>query len=235
MLRAKKKITKRELKEDPFFSTLGRAEAYYEENKKMISTVALVVIVIVVGILIYVKNRADNNEKASAQLAQVQQFYDNGQYQIAVDGVVERKIIGLKAIVENYGGTHAGNFARLYLAGSYFQLGNYAGALEEYKAMSGSEDLLAVARLEGIGACEEALGNHEDAASAFEKAAGYSDSPSVADNLGHAARNYGLSGERDRAIELYRKLKKNHSTSTAGREADRNITRLSLLSARAER
>jgi hypothetical protein len=46
--------------------------------------------------------------------------------------------------------------------------------------------------------------------------------------MSNAARNYGKAGEKEKAIELYTKLKNNYPTSTFARDADRFIAGLSV-------
>ncbi|HTR99142.1 MAG TPA: tetratricopeptide repeat protein, partial [Bacteroidota bacterium] len=89
--------------------------------------------------------------------------------------------------------------------------------------------LLSVARLSGLGACEEAKGDDRKAAAQFEKAATqYPSDVDAAEYLNDAARDYGLAGEKEKAIELYRRIKKNYPTSAFARDADRFITQLSV-------
>lgn len=228
MLKAQKKITKRQLKQDALLTSVARVTGFYEKQKKAIHIGIGILIAIIVGSYIYAKNRADNDEKAAAALGKVYGYYDSGQYKLAVDGVPERNIMGLKAIVENYGGTHNGELARLYLAGAYFELGNYDEALKQFEEFSPHDDLTAVSRLAGIAGCYEAKGQYEKAAEYFEKAAlGYPKSIEAPEYLNAAAANYALAGNRDRALELYRKLKKEYPTTSFGREADRYLAQLS--------
>ncbi len=229
MLTPKKKIAKRELKQDSFVASYVKVTSFYEENKRVLYIAAVVIAVVAIGVLLYAKNRADNNVSASTQLGNVYQLYDNGQYQQAVDGIPERNIKGLKEIVENYGNSNAGDIARFYLANAYYHLGKYDEALEQFKDFSPSDETLEISRLSGIAAAYEAKGMYKDAAEYFEKAA-TKDAKDVnaAENLSNAARDYALSGKKDTALELYKKLKKDYPTSTYGRDADRAIAGLSL-------
>jgi tetratricopeptide (TPR) repeat protein len=228
MLKAQKKISKRELKKDALLTSVAKVTSFYEENKKNAGIVVGVVALLVVGSLIYTKNRAENNEKANAEFGKVYSFYDNGQYQIAIDGVTERGIVGLKSIVENYGGTDAGNLARFYLASAYYQSGRYDEALKQFEDFSASEQMMTVSRLTGIACSYEAKGEYEKAAEHFEKAAlSYPKDVDAAANLNHAADNYALAGKKERALDLYKKLKKDYPTTQYARDADRNIARLS--------
>jgi len=228
MLRPKKKITKKQLKEDALISSYVKARTFYEENKKNISIGVTVIAVLAVATVFYINNERANNERATTELGKVYGLYDSGQYQQAIDGVPERNIAGLKSIVSNYGGTKAGNMARFYLADTYYQLGRYEDALPEFEAFSPNEPTLGVSRLAGIAECYEAQGKYADAAEHYDRAASkYPNDVTVAENLSDAARNYVLAGQKERALELYKRLRKNYPTTPYGREADRYIAQLS--------
>ncbi len=228
MLKAQKKITKRELKQDALLTTVAKVTSFYDHHKKNIGIAIGVVAALIIGSFIYAKNKADNNEKATTALGKVYTYFDNGQYSVAIDGLPERNIMGLKAIVENYGGTESGNLAKFYLAGAYFELGKYDEALALFEDFTPTDQLTEVSRLAGIAGCYEAKGDYEKAAENFEKAAlKYPKDVSAAENLHAAARNYALTGKKERALELYKKLKKDYPTTALGREADRYIAQLS--------
>jgi tetratricopeptide (TPR) repeat protein len=229
MLRPKKKISKRELKEDALVSSYAKATAFYDRNRRNISIAVTAVVVLVLAVVIYSKNRADNNNNATLALGQIYQVYDSGQYQTAIDGLPEKGIKGLKAIVENYGNSQNGDLARFYLANAYYFTGKYEEALKEYESFSPADELLSVSRLAGIGSCHESLGRYRDAAEAFEKAVTKAPKdPAAAENLNNAGRTYALAGEKAKAIELYKRLKKDYAASTFARDADRFIAALSI-------
>jgi tetratricopeptide (TPR) repeat protein len=229
MLRPKKKISRRELKQDKLVTSYAKVTSFYDQHKRNISIGITAVVAIIIIAVVIIKNRSDNNERAMAQLAQVQQFYDSGQYQVAIDGAPERNIPGLKSIVENYGGTTSGGVAQFYLADCYFQLAQYEEALKNFEDFSPSDDMLAASRHAGIAACQEVLGKYQDAAENFEKAAGKQQTePAAAEDYANAARNYSLAGDKEKALDLYKRLKKSYPTTAPGREAERFITQLSL-------
>jgi tetratricopeptide (TPR) repeat protein len=229
MLRAKKKISQRVIKEDALVTTYFKAQVWYDENKKRVSTVVGIVAVLAVALWFYSNNVRANDDRATAELARVFSFYDNGQYQIAINGIPEKNVSGLQSIVDNYGSTKAGNIAKFYLANAYYNSQNYDKALAYFNDFGGSNNLLIEnSAIAGIGACYEAKGNFKKAAENYEKAAlKDSDDPNAADNLVNAARNFGKSGDKDRAIELLKKVKKDYPTSTAARDVDRYIAEVS--------
>ena len=228
MLKAQKKLSKRELKQDALITSLANATDFYEKNKQTIGYTLLAIVVMVAGTWWYFSRQATNNETASAKLGSVFSYVDNNQYQLAIDGVPERKITGLKSIVEEYGGTNAGNIARFYLANAYFQLNKYDEALTHFEEFSPSESYLAVSRLTGIAGCYEAKGEYEEAAEHYEKASvGYPKDVDAAANMNSAANNFLLAGKKERALDLFKKLKKEYPTTQFAREADRYIVQLS--------
>lgn len=229
MLRPKKKISKRELKQDTLVTTYVKATTFYGNNKKNISIGITALVVIVFAVVVYFKNRADNNEKAVTQLGSIFQTYDAGQFQVAIDGIPERNIPGLKAIVDNYGNSQTGELARLYLANAYLLTGKADDALRNFEECTPADDLLAAARLSGIAASHEARGDHKQAAEYFEKAATkFPKDINAAENLSNAARNFGQAGEKTTAIELYRRIKKGYPGTSFARDADRFISQLSV-------
>jgi tetratricopeptide (TPR) repeat protein len=229
MLRPKKKISKKELKEDALITKYVQVTTFYEKHKKNISIGITALVVLVIASLVYINNRTANNEQALADLGKVYTYYDNGQYQLAIDGVPERNIPGLKTIVDNYGGTPSGNLAKFYVANSYYHLGKHDDALKQFVDFSPAGQLLSVSKLSGIAGCYEAKGMYADAADYFEEAATkYANDISAPENMNNAARDYALAGKKDKAIELYKRLKTRFPTSSFGREVDRYIAQLSV-------
>ena len=229
MLKPKKKISKRELKQDTLVTSYMQMTSFYEQYKKQISIVVTVVVVVVAATVIFLNNRAKNNDLATTKLAAIFPLYDNAQYQAAIDGAADRNLVGLKQIVDDYGSTSAGDMARFYLANAYYQMCKYNDALDAFKDCSPSDALLKASRYAGIAACEEVLGRYKDAGENFESAAGKDATEnSISEHLTNAARNYALAGDKGRALEIFKRIKKNYPTTTAGREADRYITQLSV-------
>lgn len=229
MLRPKKKISKKEIKQDTLVTWYAEATSFYEKQKRAIGIIATAIIVVVIAGLVYAKNRADNNERAMAEIGQVRELFDQGQYQAAIDGVPERSIPGLKSIVDNYGNSKGGDLARFLLASAYYNLGKYDEALTQFEAFSPSDELLTASRYGGIAQCYEGKKNYSEAAGYFEKAGGkYPKNVTAAENLNNAARNYALAGNKEKSLELYKRLKKDYPTSQYARDAERFIAELSL-------
>ncbi len=229
MLRPKKKISKREMKQDALVMTYARVTSFYEQNKRTIGIATTVVVLVVLAILVIMKNRADSNDSAMLQLGQIEEIFASGQYQAAIDGVPERNIPGLRSIVDNFGSSRGGELARFMLASAYYELGKFDEALQQFEDFSAPDDMLAASRLAGIAQCREAKKEYREAAEYFEKAGGKSPKDiQAAEYFNNAARDYGLAGEKERAIEVYKRLKKNYPTSPYARDVDRFVAQMSL-------
>ena len=233
MLTPKKKISKKEIKEDELLKAYARASAFYYANKRYVSYALTGLVVVVVAALIFFNNRRASNEKAATELGKVYTIYDAAannpaQYQQAIDGQPDRGIMGLKTIVDNYGSTESGQLARFYLANSYFNVGRYDDAIQQFDGFSTSNKLLEASARAGIGASYEAKGEYEKAAGNFEKAAGIVSSPlSTPEYLNAAALCYGKAGQKEKAIALLKRLKQDYPSSDYARDVDRYLSEFS--------
>ncbi|MCX6138493.1 MAG: tetratricopeptide repeat protein [Ignavibacteriales bacterium] len=227
MLRAKKKISQRVIKEDKIATTYFKTREWLEENRHRLSTIGIVVAVVIIGLWFYLNNVKTRNEKAASDFAKIFVYFDNGQYQIALNGIPERNVSGLQSIVDNGGSTTAGNVAKFYLASAYYNMQEYGKALQYFEDFSGSDPLLKVSAISGAAGCYEAKKDFKKAAEAFEKAASKnSEDPNIAENLSNAARNYAKAGEKQRAIDLLNKIKKEFPASAAARNVERYLAEI---------
>lgn len=171
MLAPKKKITKKEIKQDKLVETYFKTKTFFEENQKTI-LIALGSLVVVVLLVIYFVNRSKEREiESTTLLGSVINLYDQGQYQQAIDGNPAKKIKGLKYIADEYGNTESGEAAKIFLANSYYQLGKIDDALKYYEDYGGDNKMLKAMAYAGAAACYEAKGDKEKAVEFYLKAA----------------------------------------------------------------
>lgn len=227
MLKKQKELSKRIKKQDDIITTYENTILWYETNKKLITNIGIAIVIVIAGGWFYINNNRTNNEKAANEFAKIFSYYDNGQYQLAINGLPEKNVRGLQAIVGDYGSTKYGNIAKFYLANSYFNTGEYDKAMEMYDDASLDAPILEASRIAGVAACYEVKSNFADAAKYFEKAGKSSaNDPNAAEYLSNAARNFAKAGNKEQAIELYKLIKKEHSTSAAARDAERFLEEL---------
>lgn len=210
------------MKQDRLVTTYFEASSWYEQNKKRLNTVLLGVAVAAAAGWIYINNQNTASASATTDLGKILKYYDEGRYEIAMNGALQENIRGLQQIVDEYGNTEAGELATMYLANCYYALGNYDKALEYFQEADVEDNTLRASVLSGIGSCYEAKGDHERAAESFERAARTDDRGVLAAECLHqAAQNYLLAAQKEKAAELLKRLKKDYPLSSYARDADR--------------
>ncbi len=228
MLAKKKKLSKKEIKEDKLVTTFYEAKGFYEENQTKILAALGALAIIIVAIVLYINKVESNNEIASIELSRVIPGYNSGMYQEAIDGKPGTKVLGLRKIADEYGGSEQGELARIYLANSYYFTGQLDNALDEYDAYSGSDDLMISSALAGKASVYEAKSDYESAAEFYSQAANISNyNPSNPEYLLIAGINYLKVKNFDKAKVSLEKIKKEYQTSLASREVDRYLAQIS--------
>lgn len=224
MLAPKRKISKKEIKQDKLVETYFKAKTFFEENQRKI-LIFLGSFVVVVLLVIYLVNRSKEREiEATTLLGGVINLYDQGLYQQAIDGVPAKKIKGLKYIADEYGNTESGEAAKILLANSYFQLGKFDEALKYYEDFGGNNKLLQATAYAGAAACYEIKGDKAKAAEFYLKAAKVVESEvTTPEYLLYSARLNAEIGKKDVAKKLLDQIKKEYSTSAQARDYDRYV------------
>lgn len=222
MLQPKKKISKREIKQDQLVTRAMQVEAWALENKSRLTYAGVGLIALIAIGFVWNDRRVASETEAMTRLAKVLPLYDEGNLQQAVEGAPAEGTFGLASIVDEYGGTTAGMMARVYLANAYVQQGKYAEALELYEDVSADDKTVASGALAGAARCHEHLGSFADAATAYERSVSQDPkNPLAPDRLLAAAANFKRAGDPDRAAAAIATLRKQYPTSSYARDLDR--------------
>lgn len=223
-LKARKKISHKELKKDTLVTKYFEARNWLDndENKKKIYIgVGVLLVLVVVGFL-YFSNKKTKNEEAETKLSAVIIFYEQGKYHEAINGDPAANITGLLQIVNEYGTTESGETAKLYLGNSYFNLKDYDNALKQFQDYGGSNDIIKASCLSGIGAVYEAKGDLKKAGEFYEKAANVNKEVVInQENLFYAIRVYSTAGDKENAKRVFDKFKDLYPKSKYLNEAKR--------------
>ncbi len=231
MLQKKKKLSRKEIKEDKLVSIFYKSQSYFEENKNRLMTFGLVLAAVIIGVYFYLNQKKEENMKAGTELAKVMKIYDSGSYLEAIEGVQggdnNKNVKGLKQIVEEFGSTENGETAKIYLANAYSYLGKYDEAFKYYEDYGGGLDYMKAASLSGKAGYYASKGEYAKAADLYKEAA--SISPANGENqdyLLNSGINYFKAGNKDQAKLVLNKLKDDFQPSATTREADKYITQL---------
>lgn len=224
MLTKKKKITRKEIKEDRLVTTYYQAIGFFNENKSKIYLYTGILVGVIAVALLYMNHKKSNNQDASAALAKVMDLYESGAYQEAIDGRASGNIQGLKSIVDEYGSTETGEIAKVYLANSYNMLGKTEDAFKYYDDYSGDNKLFKASALAGEAGYYAFKNEYIKAANTYKEAA-YTDksNPMNADYLLKAGINYLSAGENENAQEAFETVKEEFKTTPAAREVDKYL------------
>jgi tetratricopeptide (TPR) repeat protein len=224
MITRKKKLSKKEIKEDKLVSFLYKIESFYEENKRRIFTYGIIFLVVVGAVYIYMNQIREENEKAGLELSRVMNLFDSGSYLEAIEGRQGTNIIGLKRIVEEYGSTENGETAKIYLANAYSYLGNYDEAIKYYEDYSGDIHVLKASAKAGMAGYYAARQEYKKAADLYKEASSITDiNPQNPDYMLDAAVNYIEAGDKEESKVLLNKIKDDYKTSNAYKEVDKYL------------
>jgi tetratricopeptide (TPR) repeat protein len=227
MLTKKKKLSKKEIKEDKLVSFYYKTYGFITENRSRVLTYAGVAAAIIILAIFYINHRAAQNKEAGIQLSQIMEVYDNGAFLQAIEGQAGTKVLGLKKIVEEYGSTENGETAKIYLANSYAFLGKTEEAFKYYDDYSGGLDIYKAAALAGQADYYAYKNNYEKAAELYEKAANVTKEDVLnPDYLLKAGANYISAGKEKEAKTVLEKIKKDYVTSSAARDVEKYLVQI---------
>ncbi|NQS98932.1 MAG: tetratricopeptide repeat protein [candidate division Zixibacteria bacterium] len=207
---ARRKITKKELKEDKLVTYYYKTRTFLDKHGKAVIyyIAGFVALIIIVGLVINSKIQA--NKAAGYQLYQSQVLIDRSEYQEAVNS--------LNLLIDTYPGTRNSTSALVTLARTYYQMAEYDSTIQiadryivKYR---GKSSILTCTALALKAAALEQKAEFKSAAEMYAQAAhSYPDLYTAPIYLIDAGRCYNLSGEDDKAIEIYEEVLKYYSYS----------------------
>ena len=205
---------------------LTRTEMWFEKNSKQIIIVLGIVAVIVLGIMGYYRFiRLPNIEKAQNEMFMAQRYFEQGDYQKALDG--DEKYAGFLEIVDSYGSIRPKKLAAYYAGLCYLNLGEYEQAITYLKKYNIKDAFLSIFAEGAIGDAQLELGNVSDAITHYKKAVSMSDNdvttPTFLLKLGMC---YEMDERHQEALDNYEKIRINHPNSNEAREVEKYIARI---------
>jgi TolA-binding protein len=202
MLKPKKKLTRREMKQDKLVTAWFKVYDYLERHTREIFYVIVGITVVAAAIFFLQRSKAQAEQDASAEFARAKSGYAKQSYAAAIDI--------LKNVVSNYSGTKSAGLATIYLANAYMQTKDYANAetyYQKYLDDDDSDPILSMAAAAGLAATHEERGNYAQAAKFYEDAANEHDNSYKAPQLlMNAGRCFKLAGEPAGARRVLQKL-----------------------------
>ena len=129
MLKPKRKISKKEIKRDPFLESIFSIKTHFTDKKQRYTRIILAVLAVFIIGSFYLKSQDTNMDSAENILSKAMVF-------LALNDE-DNAMIHLQEVIDEYGSTVAGRNASFYLGRIYLDKGEYDLALpyfEQYAA-----------------------------------------------------------------------------------------------------
>jgi tetratricopeptide (TPR) repeat protein len=167
-------------------------------------------------------------EKAADALYKAQQYFGMDSANLVLNGDGQSR--GVLYIINNYGGTKAGNLAHYYAGVSYLKLGDFNNAVKHLKDFSTDAKQIQLMAYGCLGDAYSELNKKEDAIASYKKAGEVfeKDENNSSEYLFRAALLAEASGNATQALDLYKELKEKYPRTDKGFQADKYINRLSI-------
>lgn len=197
--------------DDAFVSAVKRSYAWSTENSRVVITAIALVILLGGGTIWYLSQQRQMENQAITRFNEVQQTIQSGNTQLAIRD--------LRSYLDTFGGTRAGDQARLTLANILIAEDQAEEAIEVLEGVSADLDEpygLAGARLQAV--AYEELGNVDMAVRTYERVASNARFAfERREALADAARARHEAGEPEHAARLYERVVATFEENEAGR------------------
>jgi tetratricopeptide (TPR) repeat protein len=226
-----KKTVKQEEGSIDVAKQLGNAEQFLDKNKKAIAVIVGAVVLIVGGFFAYKKLYAQpREEQAQTDMFQAQYYLEKDSFNLALNGDSAGNK-GFLTIIDEFGGTDAGNLAKHCAGICYINMGKFDDAITQLEDYSSTGDLFVDAQNLGLqGDAHMEKGDVDEAIELYKKAADKSDNDFTAPIYLMKAAG-ALEDKKDfkGALELYERIRDNYSLSREGQEVEKHISRTKIL------
>ena len=207
-----------------------------EQYQKPLGIVATVLLVAALGYVGFNRLYLEPQQKeAAAEMFMAEKFFAKDSFELALRGA--GSFSGFEDVASDYSMTDAGNLANYYAGICHLQMGSNAKdqtsrenhfeeAIDYLKKFSTSSDVLGPLSLGGIGDAMSELGQYEEAAPYYEKAARASENEFTAPiYLKKAGIIYEELGQFDKAVTVYNTIKSKYPESEVGSSIEKYISR----------
>lgn len=224
MLKARKQISHKEIKEDQLITFYSKvADFYYKFQNQILIGLGVLVAAVLLSVL-YFWNQSSKETEAAELFAKVHTLIEQANYEKAIDGDPALQITGLKAIADDFNGTPTGELAAFYTGSYYYNLKKFDEAKEYFNEVDSSDPLIQSAAIAGYAATLEVAKEYADAASKYKKAAKLAKNSIASPRyLYLAGLNYAEAKELSSAVDCFKDIKENYEKSSYAKDADKYI------------
>ena len=201
------------------------------DNRKLVTYVLGAIMVLILGVIAYrFFYQQPLEEEAQNTIFKAQRVFEMDSMNLALNGN-NNDIIGMENIASEFGPTETGNLANYYTGRALMEQGKYDEAIDYLKDFSTGSDIVKPIKLGLLGDCYSQIKDYEEAADYYEQAADYSDNEFTTPRyLKKAGLCFEQSGQHDKALQAYKKIKEKYKTSVEGGDIDKYIARAETAS-----
>ena len=217
--------------------TASKTEEFVAKNQKYIFIIIGVVAVVVLGSLAFKSFVTQPKEqKAVDSMYDAQKYFNqavNGVekdslYNLALNGTGDK--LGMLGVINEFGGTSAGNLANYYAGTSYLRLKQYKKAIEYLGDFSGDDEVLSALAKGNIGDAFVQLNQKQDALGYYEEAAKMRTNSFTTPLFLNKAGTLALElGDASKALTYFKRIKEEFPTSTEAANVDVFIGKAQVL------
>ena len=208
---------------------VSRSEKFIEDNKKNITYGLAAIVVVIAAFMAYNQlYKIPKSKNAAIAIFKGEFYFQRDSFNLALHGN-GIDYDGFEHIIQQYGGTKAGNLAKAYAGICYFRTGDMESAMKHLKSFKSKEDNIAPAIIGLIGDCYVEAGDIKQGISYFEKAASKANNDFMSPIfLKKAGIAYEHLKEYDSAIKAYTAIKEKHAASMEAMDIEKYIVRAQL-------
>ncbi|MEM9856392.1 MAG: tetratricopeptide repeat protein [Bacteroidota bacterium] len=203
----------------------SRTEEFIENNKTLVFGVAGVLFLIVAGFFGWNYYQTSQNDLAQSEMFQAIYYFESDSLDLALNG--DGNNLGFVDISSEYSLTDAGNLANFYAGSAYMKQGKFKLAMLYLEDFNSNDNLVQARAYSLIGDANMELGEFEQAASYYDKAANYKPnrffSPQYLMKQGLA---YEKANNNQAAIEAYNTIIEEYWESAEVQEAKKYKAKL---------
>ena len=207
---------------------ISKTEMFVSKNKKAFYIAVIAILAIVGGWFAYQYFIVAPREKAAvADMYPIQNYFAMGDYDKVLKG--DGKYIGAIAFLDTYSSGRHSNMVKYYAGVAYLQKGEYQNAIN-YLSKVKFEDLLAapLAKMLLADAYAE-LNQWDNAIKYYEQAAKYDNEMTAPFALLKLGEVYEIKKDYAKALEVFKRIKKDYFRSTEYQEVEKYISRIEAL------
>jgi TolA-binding protein len=198
---------------DSVEQTLTKTEQFLENNAKQVGITVGAVVAVVLAFFAYnTYVVAPKTAEAGTEMAQAIKWFEADSMDLALNG--NGANYGFLDIMDEYGSTPAGNSAHYYAGLAYFATGDFESAIETLDNYSASNTATGAMALGVIGDAFAELGQMDDAADYYQKAAKSTDNAFTTPLfLWKAGLALEANDEASKAVNLYERIAEEYPES----------------------